>query len=384
MKNICSVFTALIVVLTFTSCNNDMHEVVLPNDNIIDANDSFIHLDTDVSTRGKLVVDETLKDAFGVYGYVYRSTWDAARAQAKPNVFDEAPQKVTYQDNYYSYGKPKQWTGYNYAFYAYYPYGANEITAINEDVEGEPYILYNLPQSENPTAMIDVMTASYVDTNANSSKTVPLHFYHRLAAVDVGARCYYDYDPNPDNNTATDVVSAAIEIAQIELKFTNLKNTQAKIYLNREHSSVYSGTQIERTFRILTLDEDSSNNILLESNADGDTSLREITSSKGDNATTMILIPQTANIPEDDYLSVIPTMAYYLKLPNGQYIQADKKSVANAPYTFIYSKAFKFDRPILEGRRYFIQFNFTSDAVSVNIVAADEWDVFDTIYHDFE
>ena len=76
-------------------------------------------------------------------------------------------------------------------------------------------------------------------------------------------------------------------------------------------------------------------------------------------------------------------MQYYLRLPDGKYIQEDKKSVGDSPFTFIYSSEFEFDRPLLEGRRYYIQFNFTSDAVSVNIVAADEWDEFDRVDYEF-
>ena len=64
------------------------------------------------------------------------------------------------------------------------------------------------------------------------------------------------------------------------------------------------------------------------------------------------------------------------------------------PPTYTYTTAFDFERPLLEGRRYYIQLNFTTDAVSVNIVAADEWnedrngdgivDDKDKIYHEFE
>ena len=52
---------------------------------------------------------------------------------------------------------------------------------------------------------------------------------------------------------------------------------------------------------------------------------------------------------------------------------------------FTYDKKISFDRDLLEGRRYYIQFTFTANAVSVNIVAADEWnELEDDIYHDFD
>ena len=53
------------------------------------------------------------------------------------------------------------------------------------------------------------------------------------------------------------------------------------------------------------------------------------------------------------------------------------------PPTFRYNTAFDFDRGLLEGRRYFIQINFTSDAVSVNIIAADEWNEKTQVNHEF-
>jgi hypothetical protein len=43
-----------------------------------------------------------------------------------------------------------------------------------------------------------------------------------------------------------------------------------------------------------------------------------------------------------------------------------------------------FDKKLQEGRRYFIEFTFTSDAVSINVVAADEWDDKTDIRYEFE
>jgi hypothetical protein len=44
-----------------------------------------------------------------------------------------------------------------------------------------------------------------------------------------------------------------------------------------------------------------------------------------------------------------------------------------------------FNKPLIEGRRYYIELTFTSDAISVNIVAADEWnELKDDIDFEFE
>ena len=391
-----NIFTALLIAATLMSCEKESQDKGNV-DTTVNIEGNYIRFDTGVSTRGALYLDDYVKDNFAVIGYNYRSTWEAAKAMAKPNVFDNTPQTVTYNSSdggYYTYEPIKQWTGYNYAFYGYYPIN-DQITPINATSEGEPYIIYTLPGGSNPSSFIDVMTASYVDTNANSSKDVRLNFEHRLVAVDVGARCYYDYDPDPDNNRTDDIVQATVEIKQVWLTFANLENKEAKLYLNKDHTpraeyTEANATEKERMIQLLSVDD---NSIDIEPNGDGDTQMRIITNPtnkeygnaegqqkvyRGPAGTTMILIPQ--NTP----LKVNPQMQYYLRLPNGKYIQQDKKSVGDSPYTFHFTQEFSFDRPLLEGRRYFIQFNFTSDAVSVNIVAADEWDEFEQIDYEFE
>lgn len=391
MKRYFTIFTALITAVALLSCEKetpDQENIDTP----VDIEGNYIHFDTGVSTRGALYLDDYIKDQFAVIGYSYRSTWEAAKAMARPNVFDSTPQTVNYVDGTYTYSPIVQWTGYNYAFYGYYPI-SNQITPINKDSEGEPYIIYELPSDATPSMFLDVMTASYIDTNANSSKNVQLKFEHRLAAIDVGARCYYDYDPNPNNDDTSEVVQATVEIEQLKLEFSDISYNKAKLYLNSSIEPEYTvSTSNSRTIDILVYDEERDNNIDIKPNSDGDTQMRIITNptnkeyGTGDNeqdiylgpaGSTIILIPQTANI------KVKPSMLYSLRLPNGKYIQADKQSVGDAPYPFTYSKEFNFDRPLLEGRRYFIQFNFTSDAVSVNIVAADEWDEFNRVDYEF-
>lgn len=384
-------YTAMLLAVALASCNKE----VQPSEDVnipVDMGGNYIHFDTGVSTRGVLLLNNYLNDQFAVYGYNYRSTWEAAKAMAKPNVFENTPQTVTYADGMYTYDPIKTWTGYNYSFYAYYPI-SDQIAPIDENVEGEPYITYTLPGGSNPSVFIDVMTASYIDTNTNSSKSVQLNFEHRLAAIDVGARCYYDFDPNPDDNDTSDIVQATVEIEQLWLDFENVVNDKAKIYLNKNIAPEYTAsTSPAREMRILTATAERDDNIDIDPNSDGDTQMRIITNPTnkeygtaegqqdiylGPPGSTMILIPQT------QYLKVKPSMLYYLRLPDGKYIQEDKKSVGDSPFSFIYSSEFEFDRPLLEGRRYYIQFNFTSDAVSVNIVAADEWDEFDRVYYEF-
>lgn len=386
------IYTTMLMTVALASCNK---MGVQPNEDVnipVDMGGNYIQFDTGVSTRGVLHLDNYINNQFAVYGYNYRSTWEAAKAMAKPNVFENTPQIVTYTDGIYTYNPIKTWTGYNYAFYAYYPI-SDLITYIDANVEGEPYIIYHMPAGSDPSMFIDIMTASYIDTNANSSKSVQFNFEHRLASIDVGARCYYDFDPNPNNDDTSDIVQAIIEIEQMWLDFENVVNDEAKIYLNKNIPPEYTAsTSPRREMRILTASAEREDNIDVMPNGDGDTQMRIITNPTnieygtgegqqdlylGPPGSTMIFIPQT------EFLKVKPSMQYYLRLPDGKYIQEDRKSAGDSPFTFIYSSEFEFDRPLLEGRRYYIQFNFTSDAVSVNIVAADEWDEFDRVDYEF-
>ena len=78
-------------------------------------------------------------------------------------------------------------------------------------------------------------------------------------------------------------------------------------------------------------------------------------------------------------------MARYIKI-NGEIQEiplSQDGGHTGTPDTFTYNTAFDFDRGLLEGRRYFIQINFTSDAVSVNIFAADEWNEKPVVNHEF-
>jgi hypothetical protein len=57
---------------------------------------------------------------------------------------------------------------------------------------------------------------------------------------------------------------------------------------------------------------------------------------------------------------------------------------ARTNYNFTPELPIDFTKELIEGRRYFIELTFTSDAVSVNIIAADEWDDKDDIRYEFE
>jgi hypothetical protein len=363
--------------------------------------ENSIQFNTGITTRGQLVMDDYLKADFAVYGYVYRSSWQAAVSMAKPNVFisnaDDknsfvAPQIVNYDAGTYTYSPIVQWTGYKYSFFAYYPAinsGTREVSIVPSGVgvEGTPYVTYRIDR-QDPASTADLMTASVIDTDANSSKEVQFQFKHRLSAIDVAAVNYCEYDPNPNNNDSTDVLDVTIEVHQANFRMTNLLYDTYTVSLDETQPSTPSNrsTGTIANFELLTA---ADKDITIALNKDGDIQMRPITSSEKN--TTMIVIPQSTP------LHVEPEIIYYRRLPdaNGKarYLDSADKihefdlnqegGHIETPPAFTYNTAFDFDRGLLEVRRYFIQINFTSDAVSVNIVAADEWNEKPQVNHEF-
>lgn len=392
MRRLFNIFATTLLAVSFFACEREQVYNGGNNSTGVEIDlENSIQFNTGITTRGQLVMDNYLQDHFAVYGYVYRSSWQAAQAMAKPNVFISnandktsfvAPQVVTYDAGTYAYTPIVQWTGYKYSFFAYYPAINSGSKAVSiypsgVDVEGAPYIEYRISR-QDPASTVDLMTASVIDTDANSSKEVQFQFKHRLSAIDVAAVNYCEYDPNPDNNDATDVLPVTIEIHQANFRMTNLLYDTYVVSLDETKQTTPSNRSSDRiaSFELLTAAEAD---IPIEVNTDGDIQMRPITSAERN--TTMIVIPQTTP------LHVEPEIIYYRRLPdaNGKarYLDSADKihelelnqegGHIGTPPACTYNTAFDFDRGLLEGRRYFIQINFTSDAVSVNIVAADEW-----------
>ena len=397
MRRLFNIFATTLLAVSFLACERE--KVYNGGDNSTGVEidlDNCIQFNTGISSRGSLIMSDYLQANFNVYGYVYRSNWEAAKAMATPNVFDATPQTVVYNEGTYTYTPIVQWTGYKYSFFAYYPAEGKSknitITPSGKDIEGEPYITYHFDRSD-PRTTADVMTAQYIDTDANSTKEVQLHFHHRLSAIDIAAVNYCEYDPDPENNDATDSLPVTIQIFEAKFTITNLLYNTAQISLNKdiEKSIIPSNseTSTKAEFSIVADDDSYDTDKLIEPNTDGDIQMRYITSSEEN--TSMIVIPQ------ETPLHVEPVIRFYKRLPdaNGKarFLDTNEEvkefdldaqgGYTGEPPIFKYATAFDFDRGLLEGRRYFIQINFTSDAVSVNIIAADEWDDKQQVNHEF-
>lgn len=379
------ILIVLAIVATLVGCNKDINtteewgDVNIP----LDPSKHYIHFDADVSTRGALIEGTILQDDFRVFGYQYPGLWEAESVLANPNVFDANPQLVEHQNGVFSYGTPKVWTGNRYSFFGYYPADHSNIKYFDNNAvqQGTPYITYTLPDSNNPTDLIDVMTASYIDTGVASSASVPMQFHHRLSAIDIGARNYYEYDH--DNNSSTPDKQVTIEITQLILNLTNIVNTSAKIYLDHTIPSVYPENQA-RAEKVYAMVNGSTPWAIptfdVVPNTKEDRAIRLVTTQTGENASSIILIPQTQLVT--GAIQLVYKKKY--KDDNGNWVYLHEGTNTE---DFEFSPTdlnINFNKELIEGRRYFIELTFTSDAVSVNIIAADEWDDKDDIRYEFE
>ena len=380
-----NIVLATLAAAALVGCNNDVErpsewgDINIP----LDPSKHYIHFDADVSTRGALVEGNLLLADFMVLGYQYPGLWEAESVLATPNVFDANPQLVEYEGGIFTYGKPKVWTGNRYSFFGYYPANHSNIKYFDNNAvqQGTPYITYTLPDDNDPTKLIDVMTASYIDTGVASSASVTMQFHHRLSAIDVGARNYYEYDHDNDKATAPKLVT--IEITKLIVNLTNVVNTSAKIYLDHTIPSVYPENQargskvyamvnINTPWAVPTFD--------VVPNTKEDRAIRLVTTQTGENASSILLIPQT------EFLHGALELVYKKKYQddNGNWVYLHEGDNTEDLEFSPTDLNINFSKQLIEGRRYYIELTFTSDAVSVNIIAADEWDDKDDIRHEFE
>ena len=374
-------FLAFMLVAVFVGCNNDIDTPMGELDIPLDPSKQFIHFDANVSSRGALVEGNVLLDDFFVLGYQYRGDWNAEKVFATPNVFDATPETVKYDGEIYSYENIKTWTGNKYSFFGYYPTNSNFITLFdNGNVkQGDPYIIYNLPISSDPRDLIDVMTASHIDTGVASSASVDMQFHHRLAAVDVGARNYYEYDD--DQNAATPDKLVTIEIVNLEVNLTNINSTSGKIYLDHTIPTELNYASPKASISYKMVDKDAAWALYtfdVIPNTAEDRAIRLISTQSGENASSLLLLPQK------ELLHGALKLTYKKKYQDGGVWKYIHEGDNEEDFEFNPDLPINFDKALTEGRRYFIELTFTSDAVSVNIIAADEWNTLDDISHEFE
>lgn len=373
----------LIAALACGCSKNSVLELPNGNDITIELDHSYIQFGSGIETKGTLI-NGYLNNSFAVLGYQYPGLWTAEKVFAEPNVFKTlsgnwaVPQIVTFDEltQLYSYNPIQAWTGNRYSFFAYYPYNNNNVVLFDGDGEDEgteidikkgiPYIIYTHPADGDPTKLVDLMTASFIDTkigydeNGNEiNYEVNLEMQHRMSAIDICARNYYKDD---EGNLLT------IEITKLEFK-PIVAYKKAKFYLDgvTEPITLEEGETGNLIYTLVTSSNPrpawARSTVDIEDNNQNDTDLRYITSS--DENTTILLIPQSSELEGTLELS------YKMKYDDDTYVRDEQGDILekHVSYNLINSK-----RALAEGRRYYVEITFTSDAVTVNITAADEWE----------
>ena len=314
----------------------------------------YIYFDGAAASRGVLYEttadDKRLKANFGVIGYTHTyDDWNAAKVQAKPNVFYN--QKVEWNGNIHSYSPAKQWIGkQQYAFFAYYPYveSSSNIELSGDGYEGDPYIDFTFNRGDL-AAQVDVMTGWAIDVDY-STPTVAFNMEHRLAAIDVVA-----------NNLYKEEDADEIEITSITIKLENLVYDKVRIPLNTRDIAGLDYTK----YGVATT---KTATYKLGANMYNKTIKKEVNTqvTGSDYTSSMIVIPQS------QILSGNVNVGYKTKR-EGTIID----TVEAKDYSF------SFSREIVSGYRYYIQVNFASGNVTIAVLESDMWEE-KKINHDFE
>ena len=350
----------------------------------------------------------------------------------------KVPLKVSYNGGIYNYsadGSPSNetgqvnWSSSRYAFWAYYPYEDysnpyfnSYFTVSGMEQEGAPNLTYTVDRGTfgangdvttygSTSNMYDVMTGGISQvTAASSGNTVTFTMYHRLSAVDVSISNAYQHDYQDGGVNYSEDVN--IVITDLKLQFKNLKYDKAKIYLEQDKSIPALNTVLTApmTSGVLDTEKMYANYNLIgggspDIGAPGATVTVEPTTTTKTNLTanagaTMTFIPQ-----ETSDLKVTAYLEYYMvgattgkrighlrvndegEPVNLSGVKTDNPAeyvydgITEAPATGVMGDEFisvtkqtDFNQPLVERTRYFIVLNFTSEAVSINIITADAWD----------
>ncbi|MBQ9722928.1 MAG: fimbrillin family protein [Bacteroidales bacterium] len=423
MGRLNNIFATAFVLAAFLACESKSLEQPQPDNT---GSSSYIPIEFGVDivdTRAQIVEggENATLNSLGVIGYQYAnqagSNWNTAKSTTRPNVFENQPQTLTLNGNYYDIednsdpatGEPYSWSGNKYAFFAIYPIpndvNKDYLQLSDNATPNTPYAIYTLDTSDEAN-MADVMTSSRMDLTA-ASRYVTFHMVHRLSAVDVEVHNIYEHSWKIDETTYYENLD--IEITDLLLTFTNLHYNSSRIYLDAIGNSVpaasdgYSG---KAAYHLILEGTDASVEVPFKYN-DDDPNF-QLTADKG---MSLFFIPQ-----KQDNLEVEVQVKFMKKfrndmdtsaLPDGSYIEKEGSIYLindNVDYTyddggnvtgsanadgygteyFYAKKTTAFEQSLDEGYRYYVNLNFTSAAVSINIITAAQWDDKDKIDHEFE
>ena len=418
--NICA-FAALVIAVVACMKEPIGDDVKNPDVEInIPHSSDYIGFTTETITRGILVEERYMPYSFGVLGYKYDYgySWVGQRAVAKLNVFNidndtnkaTSALKVNYEDGYYTYEAENaqaedngliRWGSERYTFFAYYPYEINSIVSSALTMDGAPYLEYTFSK-DNTSLMADIITGKRIDLLAGDyNNTVPFDMIHRLAGVDVAiCNAYeYTYDTGNKNTDGTPIYASediTIDIRDLVVKFDGVQYDTAKIYLDRDDilaSDCTMDNDYTASYHMIGEDCEHTNYSVAPTVGVKYTNISKETNN------SLTFIPQEEvfkdkNSSDTKTLSVTAIVKCYKQRPGGGYLQADIKTEdgksyydnerqSDTPFEYMTTKTATFTQSLKNGSRYSVLLTFTSEAVSINILTAAEWDE-EKIEYEFE
>ncbi|MBR5802893.1 MAG: fimbrillin family protein [Bacteroidaceae bacterium] len=383
----------------------------------------YMQFGTRVSTRSHLAESMRGKD-FGVIGFKFSETsnWETAKSTATPGSWFYDVEVSCDEEDICSYGEPKQWENYNYAFFAYHPYRGAGINLSSESTINTPMLTYtygwlnhtgNISTYDSSSPVFDLMTAEAVDVNGSGSGRVDLNFKHRLFAFEVLANNYnesdFEYvektdeqgnpvlddegkpvmvvakddDGNPiykdaDGNGSIADNDASKYITGLTLTLEGLTNTKMTIPLSmmsEEPEPVYtSGNVGKRTFKI---SDDKIKipafNETIERTFNGETEIcgagvaTSVSKYGSEHGGYVFLIPQ-----EGTTTGVKGTIDW---AQLGELSPEEKEEINNT-----FTSTITFEPGIL----YQIHINFVGDGITIALIEAGNWESTPDVEHTFE
>ena len=412
MKRFSNILAVVFVLAALVGCENSV-DTPAPNPGL-DPNAKYILFDVGIEESRGVALNSADNDyfkQFSIYGYTYitGTRWNAWKTIAKPNVFDDVPEKVVKAGSYFSYleenedvSNLKTWDEGDgrYSFFAVYPEKAKgeELGSIAYPVtassEGVPYVTYTRP--DDATKMADLMTGAHIDpTYSENGSYVSFDMEHRLAAVDVVALNHYEFDHDSDPITPEKHVT--IRITSLNVKFDNLLYTSADIYLDKvgvkgTPTVRYKPENSAETTETYTILDNSEAYYDVEPNNEDKNHLNI----SADREKTMFFIPQEMDSTTDETLektdikaTVTGTFEKWYDADGDGTLDTqimeeydEDGNLKDADGKFSINNQIKFNRHLEESYRYNVRLTFTSAAVSITVLTAEKWvDV--PIYHEF-
>ena len=400
----------------------------------------YMQFSTDVSTRAQLVTDMKGK-SFGVLGYQYSPTtnWATAKPVTAPMTDFYNLEVSCADDGICSYDAfptddskdLKEWEESNYSFFAYYPKDGAGITRSEKTATNTPTLTYTYDwlngsgkdwfKESYPTVntkgevvkldvvrlyheevpVYDLMTAEAVDVNGRGSGKVGLDFKHRMFALEVLANNYNENEYKVDEN-GDFVLDESGNKVIADPYYKKDENGQLVLGSNGDPIRVETDARKTITNLVLTLNGLQHRTMTIPLSMQGDEAdpvyggaapgTRSFLISDPDSGT--ITIPAFNETTEDGRGEGVATSISLFggRDGNAGYLMLIPQSVGlsgslnwNELYKFPGTVSTDFSSGIefKAGRLYQLYINYAGDGITIALIEAGAWDVFD-VEHKFE